>query len=369
MRGLTASSWMKLYIGVFFTFMPVFMLFGDGVRTNGSLPTLLFWGAVSGCIGTAYAVISTRGLRKLLYAVIPAHVLLVWVSAMGLPRGLALDFDGTDGSGLFIILSIALGYGFFTWFVRTEGARSYRLAEEMRLAARIHESLVPGIRLEMDRARVFAESVASTEMGGDLIDAVAGGDGSLTLYLADVSGHGVRAGVLMAMLKSAIRATHLRPISLEQTCAELNAVLGQVKEPDMFATFAAVRIDGGGAGGGRVECALAGHLPIVQIDRERGEITRHDNESLPLGVVDDETFVSKPIGVRSGDLLALYTDGLTEAADAQRRLFGAEAVDRVLLENRDEPLEAIFDAVMDAVRAHDTGGQADDQTLMLIRIK
>lgn len=368
-HGLSGSSWLKFYAAVFFTFMPVFVLFGAGVRSNGAWYTLLFWGVISGVVGVAYAVVFTRGRPRLLFVIIPAHVGLIALNALGYPEVFQVDVTGADGTGLYIIFTIASGYAFFSWFIRTEGARSFRLSEEMRLAARIHESLVPGIRFENDRVEVLAVSVASTEMGGDLIDMVAERDGAISLYLADVSGHGVRAGVLMAMIKSAIRASHLRPTSLEVTCAELNAVIDQVKEPDMFATYASLRI----GADGEIGCAIAGHLPIVQIDGETGAITRHDNESLPLGVVAEETFTARRITARPGDCLAMYTDGLTEAADAQRGMFGAEAVDQILRARRGEALETIFDAVMDAVmdavRAHDGGKRIDDQTMMLVRLK
>ncbi len=177
--------------------------------------------------------------------------------------------------------------------------------------------------------------------------------------------HGVRAGVLMAMIKSSIRASQLRPTTLANTCAELNTVVDQVKEPDMFATYASMRIDSKGS----IVCALAGHLPIVQISSGDGAITRHDNESLPLGVVAEETFVERQVEAKQGDCFALYTDGLSEAADSQRRLFGTNAVDAILQEQRAEPLESIFESVLEAVRAYEDGEQGDDQTLMLVRIK
>lgn len=364
-QGLPTASWVKFYAAVFFTFMPVFLLFGAGVQMNASWPTILFWSVISGLIGVMYALVFTRAAYKWLFVGVPAHVALVMMSATGFPRAFQVDARGTDGTGLYIIFTIVAGYVFFSWFIRTEGARAFRLSEEMRLAGKIHDRLVPVIRMENERAEIYAVSSASTEMGGDLIDAVTEEDGSLSLYLADVSGHGVRAGVLMAMLKSGIRASHLRPTTLSQTCEELNAVIEQVKEPDMFATYASVRL----GADGDVECALAGHLPIVQVDGSTGELTRHDNESLPLGVVADESFAARRISVRPGDCLAIYTDGLIEAADAGRTLFGAAAVDRILSERRGEPLERIFEAVLDAVTAHDGGAHEDDQTLMLIRFK
>jgi hypothetical protein len=358
-QGLSTSSWLKLYAAVFFTFMPVFVLFSAGVRSNGAWHVLLLWSVISGLVGVSYAGVFTHGRPKLLFVVVPAHFALIVLNAIGYPAMFQVDITGADGTGLYIVFTIAVGYAFFSWFIRTEGART------LRLAAQIHESLVPGIRIETDRIEVFASSIASSEMGGDLIDVVREDDGAISLYLADVSGHGVRAGVLMAMIKSAIRASHLRPTTLATTCAELNTVIDQVKEPDMFATYASMRIGSDGS----IGCALAGHLPIVQISGIDGVITRHDNESLPLGVVAEESFAERRVEAEPGDCFALYTDGLSEAADSQRRLFGTDAVDAILREQRAAPLESIFDSALAAVRAHEDGEPGDDQTLMLVRIK
>ena len=365
MPWLPAASWLKFYLAVFFTFMPVFILFGGGVRSNGTWLAILFWSLVSGLIGVSWAVAFSQRKRWLLFFIIPAQIGLIAMSGSGWPAVFRISGANSDFTGIYFVLTIGLGYAFFSWFISAEGARALRLSEEMRLAAQIHERLVPEIRVNAPRVEVFAASIASSEMGGDLIDAVTERDGSISLYLVDVSGHGVRAGVLMAMIKSAIRASHLRSTSLAGACAELNTVIDQVKEPDMFATYASLRIDAGGA----VSCAIAGHLPIVQISGDTGAMVEHQNESLPLGVVADETFAARDIEAKPGDCFALYTDGLTEAFDADRRQFGAGAVNQILRDRRGDSLESIYHAVMDAVGAHEGARRGDDQTLMLVRIR
>jgi serine phosphatase RsbU (regulator of sigma subunit) len=243
-------------------------------------------------------------------------------------------------------------------------ARAERHRTEMNLADRIHKNLVPQIAHSSAVIEVFGRSEASTEMGGDLIDLVEH-NGAIDLYLADVSGHGVRAGVLMAMVKSAIRTRLLDPaaatLPLADAARHLNRLVAQVSEPDMFATFACIRF----GPGRRVEYALAGHLPILHITT-RGEVRELENQSLPLGIDPDEAFDSRTVEVQPGDVLAILTDGLVEAQSADGRQFGMERVRASLAGAADRPLAEVYSALLNAVRAH--GVQSDDQTLLLARI-
>ncbi len=158
----------------------------------------------------------------LLFVVVPVHLALIVLSALGYPEMFQVDIRGADGTGLYIVFTIAAGYAFFSWFIRTEGARTLRLSEEMRLAARIHESLVPDIHIKTDRVEVFARSRASTEMGGDLIDVVSGDDGSISLYLADVSGH----GRILTKPSFSVRLSHCRARSSLSPSASLAPISG-----------------------------------------------------------------------------------------------------------------------------------------------
>ena len=102
------------------------------------------------------------------------------------------------------ICVIVLGYVFFVVFISGEGAKTMRLRTEINLAQQIHGHLVPAIDRATERLELYGVSVPASEVGGDLMD-VCHGDGKTGLYVADVTGHGVSAGVSMSMIKSAIR--------------------------------------------------------------------------------------------------------------------------------------------------------------------
>jgi serine phosphatase RsbU (regulator of sigma subunit) len=115
--------------------------------------------------------------------------------------------------------------------------------KELGLARAIQNTLVPSIAYRNMHVEAYGQTIPREEFGWDLVDLVAAG-GDIIAYVADVSGHGLPAGVLMGMVKTAVRyGLHLGqalPVLLDS----LNRVLPAVKEPNMFATFAGLRFDG-----------------------------------------------------------------------------------------------------------------------------
>ncbi|MBC7836032.1 MAG: SpoIIE family protein phosphatase, partial [Phycisphaerales bacterium] len=206
------------------------------------------------------------------------------IFAIGAPR--------VTVAGLGSIAMVALGYILFVSVIRTQGVQSARMQAELDLASQIHRALVPDIQRRFGPIDVFARSLASGEMGGDLMEVVEH-DGVIDVCLADVSSHGVRAGVVMGMVKSAIRTRLLVPTPLHDLLNDLNTVLAGAIEPGMFATFAALRFQPDPtlpAGALRVQYALAGHLPIFHITPSRA-VTDLPNQSLPLGLFPEESYL------------------------------------------------------------------------------
>jgi serine phosphatase RsbU (regulator of sigma subunit) len=128
---------------------------------------------------------------------------------------------------------------------------------------------VPTVSFKTETFDVYGKSIPSTEMGGDLIDVIAS-DGSLLAYVADISGHGLPAGQLMGMLKTALRVSlqfHQQPVALLESA---DLVLPAVKGPDMYATLALLYFHGSA----QAEYALAGHAPILHYRHRSGDTVR-----------------------------------------------------------------------------------------------
>src|SRR5262249_23323001 len=158
-----------------------------------------------------YTLASTRSVRLL-----PVALALNFLTIVALPKLLPLYASkvpvGTTVAQLhqrhvldaMLVLSlITLGYMFVVTFVSTEAAKYFRVEAETELAEHVQAELVPPIDMITSGLEICGKSIPSKTVGGDLVDAVLFG-GELTCYLADVSGHGIGAAVLMSMVKSAV---------------------------------------------------------------------------------------------------------------------------------------------------------------------
>jgi hypothetical protein len=362
---LPATAKARFLVAVFLVFSPLMLLTNSSLAAR-SWGTMLFWCGASGTIAVLWAA-SYIVSRRLLAVAIAFNVLAVFLIASRWPAAVAPEAPQPSVFGILAAVLVAGGYVFFVLFVAGEGARTLRMYTELRLARQIHRNLVPPLSLSTDRLEVYGRSDASSEMGGDLIDLVTHGSGVVDVYLADVSGHGVRAGVLMGMVKSALRARLLDdPNDVSSVVGALNRVVAQVKEQDMFVTLACARLEREDLAAA-VHCTLAGHLPILHWHAATRSLDCVENDSLPLGVVEDEQFPQRRLACDRGDLLVLYTDGLIECTNAAGEEFGLARFRELVAAGADRPLDELFDAILSRVRSH--GPQTDDQTLVLARIK
>ena len=375
---MTRSFWQTLPPRpLFFLLAAAFFTFGtwgfvDDMRTFGarSYSQLAYVVVLSGLIAALYAWSAMRA-RRLLPLVVLFHV-LAFPSESLAPSGepvlpqlpaqvQALRERFTlDSAG--IVAFIVVGYAFFIRLAAYEGVAHLRAQKEIALAQEIHKSLVPAFHERRGHFEVCGHSRASGEVGGDLVDVVGTSDG-WTALVADVSGHGVASGLLMGMVKSALRMKLLSSDALDALLDDLDRVVGQIRSPEMFVTIAALRFDGTQT----AELGLAGHLPILHYRHAADSIESIENAHPPLGVVDGQRHGSRRVEFGGGDLFVLLTDGLTEVTNLRGELFGTHGVEDVLRRHAREPLATIYASLLAAVRAH--GPQTDDQTLLLVRTR
>ena len=325
---------------------------------------------LSGGGALAYAVVAFRDLRWM-PLVVAAHVALTVFVQRLIPLEPALIADRAVATSLSeqlrfnvigAALCIAAGYSFFVVFFVREGHRYYRLHTELSLARDIHRELVPPIAARIGDYEFRGLSVPSGEVGGDLVDLVAHeAADTWTAYVADVSGHGVPSGVLMGMIKSAMRMALSSPAPLESLLDRLNDVIYELKPPQMYATFAALRNDGGHD----LAFTTAGHLPILCWRPSAGQVEDLVVEQVPVSVLPGRTFASGRTTAAPGDVFLVLTDGITEVFDANDDEFGLARVRDVLARNATLPLAELEVKLLAAARAH--GTPHDDQSLILVR--
>jgi sigma-B regulation protein RsbU (phosphoserine phosphatase) len=258
-------------------------------------------------------------------------------------------------------MSVIIGYSALTRLLTREGARYLRMRTEMMLAQSIHRGLVPALAGRHTGLEYVGASYPSGEVGGDLVDVVTGPDGRWIGYVADVSGHGVPAGVVMAMVKSAVRMGIARNASVESLLGETNDVLVPLINSNMFATAAIVEINGRN---GRI--GLAGHPPVLHFRKATRTVEEASVLNFALGFFAGHRYVTASLACAPGDILAILTDGLLEVFDREDREFGLGNVKEILARDSDQPLNRILASIVAAARHH--GPQHDDQTAPIVRL-
>jgi serine phosphatase RsbU (regulator of sigma subunit) len=261
-----------------------------------------------------------------------------------------------------ILVGTIVGYRLLVDFIRTEGLATVRIQTELALAHGMQATLVPTLSLEIDRFEVYGKSIPSTEMGGDLIDAVER-DGTLLAYVADISGHGLAAGQLMGMLKTAVRVSlqfRQEPVAVLESA---DRVLPAVKEANMYATIALLYFDDSS----EVEYSLSGHPPILHYRAPTRDIARLAMEQLPLGLMPGGRYSSQRVSFSARDLFLVISDGISELPNENEEEFGLDRLENLLRENATQPLPQLWELIMGEVKRH--GVQQDDQTLLLLRVR
>ena len=324
-----------------------------------------FWPVL---VGTGAAALRAAAIKRV--RVVPPLFLLVvltawlgyWASHVSPPLPVPVaEHRRVLFDAIGILVGIGFGTRFLLFFAGTEGLASVRMQTELSLAHGIQATLVPTVSFQNASFELYGKSIPSAEMGGDLIDVIES-DGGLVAYVADVSGHGLPAGQLMGMLKTAMRlAVQFRQMPVA-TLESVDRVLPDLKEREMFATLALLRFDGSS----EAEYALAGHPPILHYRHGRRDTARLSMEQLPLGLIPGGSYASKRVGYSPRDLFLMVTDGITEVANARDEEFGLTRLQELLTQNATRALPEIWDLIMREVRQY--GLQQDDQSLLLLRV-
>jgi serine phosphatase RsbU (regulator of sigma subunit) len=264
--------------------------------------------------------------------------------------------------GVCAILAIVVGYITFIIFVRREGARYFRIQTEMELAHEIHRSLVPAFERKLAGYEIFGTSIPSGEVGGDLVD-IAESSREWVSYIADVSGHGVASGVLMAMFKTSIRSGLGSSSSPGELLEGVHRTLYPLKMPNMFVTVGVLQFR---LGSTSVSYSLAGHPALMRYCSQQRVIVEYPSQNLPLGILPEQRFAANRLECDAGDVLLLLTDGFSEVFDANGAELGLEPIKGVFLETAaDRPLSEIFERLRSLSLSF--GKQDDDQTILLVR--
>lgn len=240
-----------------------------------------------------------------------------------------------------------------------------RLTQEMALAHDLQMSLLPRVDVVAPAATVAARVVPADSVGGDFYQLVRLGRGRTGVMVGDVSSHGYRAALIMALTMSAA-AIHAQqsPDPAETLSAVLGSLGDELANTEMFISTVYAVVD---PGAGTLLYANAGH-PHAFVLRADGTAERLPAGAPPLGLVPVTPACARTTWHAGADLLVVFTDGISEATDPAGRMLGEEPVLAAARGVRDRDPDAVVAAVFDALHAHTRGAAPrDDLTLVVVR--
>ena len=195
-----------------------------------------------------------------------------------------------------------------------------RFEQDLRLAERIQQSFLPRRIPVLDGFTFAARYDPAYEVGGDFYDFVHLPDQRLGIVVGDVAGKGIGAALYMARLTRDLRYIALAEADPARVLEWMNRAVADSGHDDIFVTLIYAVLDAPKA---RLTIANAGHMPLVVRRKAPGEVQVLDDRSgLPLGVLPDTTYESELFDFRPGDAILMFTDGLVEAMNRHREMFG-----------------------------------------------
>ncbi|MGH9457323.1 MAG: PP2C family protein-serine/threonine phosphatase [Thermoanaerobaculia bacterium] len=238
-----------------------------------------------------------------------------------------------------------------------------RLRSDLEFARRVQEALLPHKEFRAQHVDIRSAYVPSEMLSGDFYDFFEA-DGTLYLLIADVSGHGLPAAILVSLLKSFFHseAAELEPAEFMR---RLNDFLASASLPSQFATAQLFRLH---ADGRRATFATAAHPPFLLYRDARREVTSPDVPGHLLGITRGASFEQHELELEAGDLLFCYTDGLTDRRTTAGEFYAIDRIATVLRERGSEPTTAVYDAIVaDVTSFEHTDEFRDDLAFTLAR--
>jgi sigma-B regulation protein RsbU (phosphoserine phosphatase) len=240
-----------------------------------------------------------------------------------------------------------------------------RLEHELAVARGIQKSFLPQHAPWLEGFDLAGMNQPSEEVGGDYFDFIPISPGQLGLVIADVSGKGIPAALIMAGFRASLLAEIRNNYAIAEICSKVNTLLRESTALDQYVTALYGVLD---AQRRIFTYANAGHNPPILLSAD-GAVRRLDTGGLALGFLETARYLEEPIQLRPGDCLIFYTDGLTEADNKSEEEFGEERLVRVARQSLHLPAEALQRAIYDQVLEYAAlSGLRDDVTIIVLKV-
>jgi serine phosphatase RsbU (regulator of sigma subunit) len=239
------------------------------------------------------------------------------------------------------------------------------MQEELQLARNVQESLLPKTFPSQNGISMFARYIPALEIGGDFYDCIPLADQRFAVMIADVTGHGVQAALITALIKSSFSSFRDSDMSPAEILIQMNQFLYRILPSNLFVAGLLICVD---TATGRCQIINAG-VPHPHILRLDGEVERITANGLLLGIADEHVYRpgdQEEVVLNSGDKLILFTDGVSEAENDSDEFFESLIIE-TLRKNVDKCGIALLDSFVGAAQSFAVKNyQWDDITVVAI---
>ena len=245
-------------------------------------------------------------------------------------------------------------------------AEKERIEKELEIAKVIQQSFLPETAPRLPGMELEGFNLPAAEVGGDFYDFIALDDEQWGLVIADVSGKGVPAALFMALSRTLVRASTFHYHDPAESIREANLNIFLDSKTSMFVTLFYAVLD---ASRKVLTYVNAGHNPPMLFSSGTSGVTLLEAQGIALGVIDTIDLESVTVPLHPGDVVVLYTDGVTEATNDRDEEYGVTRLSDIVMASRDLPAREIITTIVeDVIRFTGARPQFDDITLMILKV-
>ncbi len=247
---------------------------------------------------------------------------------------------------------------------RTTGEKE-RMLKELEIAKGIQQSFLPESAPKIEGFDIVATTLPARVVGGDFYDFIPIEEGKIGLAVADVSGKGIPAALFMALSRTLIRASAIGKLSAEVAIKEANRHIIEDTKTNMFVTLFYAILDSKKRD---LTYVNAGHNPPLLVRESSGDIVLLKAQGIPLGLSENTDMSVREIELQKGDVVVIYTDGVTEAINKSGEQFEVDRLSKVIRESNTLSSQGIMSRIQEELKVFvGNHPQFDDMTLMVLK--
>ena len=308
------------------------------------------------------SILAARPLKGLLIAVGSISLIFILSTFLFALAGIWIDVVAPATTLMVIYLGVTLNRSI------VEIKKRLQIEQELAVARSIQQSLLPEETPKIEGLDVASRIITAKEVGGDLYDVIGLDEDKLGIMIGDVSGKGIPAALFMAKVTTLFKIFARGQFSPAKVLKLINGELARDCRSGLFVTLLYAIFDKDKKS---LIFSSAGHLPVVVLRTQDHniEVISHE-EGMAAGIMEDVEFFDKEITLLKGDVVVLYTDGVTEAMDMKRHEFGIEGLKKSLQRPKNGSAQQILNLLLDNIRNFQgRAPQHDDITAILLDIR